>query len=97
MSNSRASGLGMTLLVGGILLLVIAGLILVLVPVAECPNCRGTGRADIQVDNWWVTLHPELKQPKTALRFTVHCARCDGQRKAAPFGAWTKRYETSAR
>ena len=96
MSRSRASGLGMTFLVGGILLLIVAALVLGFLPVAECPNCRGTGRADMEIDDWWVALHPELKEPKIALRFTVRCSRCRERGKVAPIGAWTKRYENSA-
>lgn len=51
MSSSRPSGLGMTFLLGGILILLALSLVLAFVPIAKCPDCperplRGNEKGD---------------------------------------------------
>jgi hypothetical protein len=98
MSSYRNSLYGTTILVGVVLLTAILAAVLVFAPIATCPNCNGEGRASIEVDDWWVALHPELKRDKIALRFSVECSRCNYKRKIPPLKAWIgPKYKASAR
>ena len=78
MSESRPSGVGTTLLVAGVVLAAALGLIL-LVPIAECPECEG-GTIGV------------VTQVKTATKDEIlGCTTCDDKTKVTLLKKWTYR------
>jgi hypothetical protein len=66
MPDFRLSGLGMTFLMGGVLILLFAGLTLAFVPVFRCPECNGAH----QLESWEAHGSEVFK-----------CAYCKGEKR----------------
>jgi hypothetical protein len=78
MNNSRPSGLGMTFLVGGVLLLGAASTFLCLMPMVDCPECEAN-RAGIVTRPTEQTGH-----------MIGPCPTCGGKSKSVPLiKRWT--------
>jgi len=81
MSTERASGLGVTFLVGGVIALLVASLIIGFVPMVKCPACLGLHEALIGVGGSW----------------PIRCAYCDERKVVSVLKKWTFHQNTPAR
>jgi hypothetical protein len=81
--DSRASGLGMILLVGGMLPVVAAVIGMTVVPLTECPECAGLGWSDDPV---------YAKRPHKLSVHGIHpktCQVCRGRGSVTLLQVWT--------
>jgi len=85
----RSSGLGMTFLVGGVLLLLVLGGLAVFLPSLSCSGCAGLGSREL-------TLFTNGKG-ETDTRPGAPCGQCSGIGKISLFKKWTLERNVPAR
>src|SRR5689334_13690421 len=83
----------MTPVLGALVVLLLEGGPLLLVPLSVCPNCRGRGRANLDVAAWWYWQEhgPNALLPAAAAdHLTVPCDRCSKRGRVSLLHRWTR-------
>jgi hypothetical protein len=87
MPDSRPSGLGMTFLVGGMLLITAMALVITFIPLATCPLCSGAG-----------VLIPWGSEGDSEGRVVITpCKYCSETGRISYFTKWTQKKNAQAR